>query len=100
MPKPKVTFFIDQKMLKELKKLSGITRVKQSDYIREGIEMVLEKYKGVAKAMKEGRYPTGYELPINTTQIIRTSKERYKATKKGGGEPQTKTKKGVSKKSV
>ncbi|MBI3755397.1 MAG: ribbon-helix-helix domain-containing protein [Deltaproteobacteria bacterium] len=84
MPKPKVTFFIDQKMLKELKKLSEITRVKQSDYIREGIEIVLEKYKGIAKAMKEGRYPTDYELPIDTTQIIRTSEEKYTGAKKGG----------------
>ena len=41
MPKPKVTFFIDQEMLDMLKALSAVTRVKQADYIREGIEMVL-----------------------------------------------------------
>lgn len=55
MPKPKVTFFIDEQMLDKLKALSGITRVKQADYIREGIEMVLEKYKGeLRKAKKKG----------------------------------------------
>lgn len=55
MPKPKVTFFIDEEMLEKLKALSGITRVKQADYIREGIEMVLEKYKAeLKKAKKKG----------------------------------------------
>lgn len=55
MPKPKVTFFIDEGMLDKLKTLSGITRVKQADYIREGIEMVLEKYKAeLKKAKKKG----------------------------------------------
>jgi len=45
MQKPKVTFFIDEDLLKKLKLLSSITRVKQADYIREGIAMVLDKYK-------------------------------------------------------
>lgn len=53
MPKPKVTFFIDEDLLEKLKLLSSITRVKQADYIREGIAMVLDKYKGeFAKAKK------------------------------------------------
>ena len=45
MPKTKVTFFCDEDMLEKLKALSSITRVKQSDYIREGIGIVLERYK-------------------------------------------------------
>ena len=45
MPKPKVTFFIDEDMLLKLRAISAVTRVKQADYIREGIEMVLERYK-------------------------------------------------------
>ncbi len=53
MPKPKVTFFIDQEMLDRLKTLSSITRVKQADYIREGIEMVLLKYKEEFKKSKK-----------------------------------------------
>jgi hypothetical protein len=53
MPKPKITFFIDEELLENLKALSGYTRVKQADYIREGIAMVLDKYKSeLAKAKK------------------------------------------------
>jgi predicted DNA-binding protein len=46
MPKSKITFFIDEEMLERLRTLSKISRVKQADYIREGIAYVLEKYKG------------------------------------------------------
>ena len=53
MPKPKVTFFIDQEMLNKLKDLSHSTRIKQADYIREGIAIVLEKYKGNIKKIKK-----------------------------------------------
>jgi predicted DNA-binding protein len=55
MRKPKVTFFIDQEMLDKLKTLSSITRVKQADYIREGITYVLDKYKGEFKKTPKGR---------------------------------------------
>lgn len=55
MAMPKVTFFIDQEMLDKLRALSDITRVKQADYIREGLEFVLDKYKGeFKKAKKKG----------------------------------------------
>lgn len=53
MAMPKVTFFIDQEMLDKLKTLSTITRVKQADYIREGIEFILDKYKGEFKKAKK-----------------------------------------------
>ena len=39
------TFYIDKDVLEKLKKLSGITRVKRSDYIREGIDIILQKYR-------------------------------------------------------
>lgn len=55
MAKPKVTFFIDQEMLGRLKALSTITRIKQADYIREGIAIVLDKYNAeLKKAKKKG----------------------------------------------
>ena len=55
MPKSQITFFIDQEMWDRLKTLSKITRVKQADYIREGIAIVLEMYKGeFRKAKKKG----------------------------------------------
>jgi predicted DNA-binding protein len=55
MPKAKITFFIEPDMWDKLKTLSSITRVKQADYIREGIEIVFEKYKGeFKKAKKKG----------------------------------------------
>lgn len=47
--KVKVTFFIEPDMLQRLKALSGVTRVKQADYLREGVEMVLERYKAEFK---------------------------------------------------
>ncbi len=53
--KPKVTFFIDPEMWDRLKELSRITRVKQADYIREGIASVLEKYKDEFKKAKQER---------------------------------------------
>ncbi len=50
--KPKVTFFIEQEMLDRLKELSRITRVKQADYLREGVEYVLGRYKDEFKKAK------------------------------------------------
>lgn len=51
----KITFFISPEMLKELRKLSTTTRVKQADYIREGIGIILGKYKAeLKKAKKKG----------------------------------------------
>lgn len=49
----KITFFIDPEMLDKLKTLSAITRVKQADYIREGITYVLEKYEAEFKKAKK-----------------------------------------------
>jgi metal-responsive CopG/Arc/MetJ family transcriptional regulator len=54
-PRVRETFFIDKDILEKLKKLSGITRVKRSDYIREGIAYVLEKYKAELKKAKKER---------------------------------------------
>jgi predicted DNA-binding protein len=55
MPKAKITFFIEPDMWDKLKTLSSITRVKQADYIREGIEIVFEKYKGEFRKAKKER---------------------------------------------
>jgi len=41
----KISTYIEKRQFEELKALSGITRVKVADYIREGIDMVLAKYK-------------------------------------------------------
>ena len=49
MAKVKATFFIEKEMLETLQKLSAVTRIKQADYIREGIAYVLDKYKGELK---------------------------------------------------
>jgi predicted DNA-binding protein len=49
MAKIKATFFIEKDMLERLQTLSVTTRIKQADYIREGIAYVLEKYKGELK---------------------------------------------------
>ena len=55
--KERLNFFIDPEMLEKLRELSTITRVKQADYIREGIAYVLEKYQAEFKKAekKEGK---------------------------------------------
>jgi hypothetical protein len=52
MKSSKVTFFIEPEILDKLKTLSAITRIKQADYIREGIAYVLEKYEAEFKKAK------------------------------------------------
>jgi len=54
MAKRRVNFFLDEKQLESLKALSVVTRVRMSEYIREGIEMVLAKYQKELKAKKKG----------------------------------------------
>ncbi|MBU1209267.1 MAG: ribbon-helix-helix domain-containing protein [Proteobacteria bacterium] len=55
MGKKRMTFWMDDKQIVELKILSLATRIKQADFIREGIDMVLSKYqKEIKKAQKKG----------------------------------------------
>lgn len=55
MTKRRVNFFLDEEQLKGLKTLSDVTRVRMSEYMREGIDMVLAKYqKELKKAKKKG----------------------------------------------
>jgi hypothetical protein len=50
----RVAFFAGDKQFKKLKGLSAATRVKMADYIREGIDLILAKYrKDVVKAKKK-----------------------------------------------
>ncbi len=50
----RVAFFAGDEQIKKLKALSEATRIKASDYIREGIDMVLERYrKELGKAPKK-----------------------------------------------
>ena len=53
MSKIRTNFFIDKQMFDSLKALSAATRIKQADYIREGIAYVLEKYKAEFKKSKQ-----------------------------------------------
>jgi hypothetical protein len=55
MPKVKVAFFLEERQVEGLKTLSSVTRVKMSDYIREGIDIVLEKYKKDIKKAKKSK---------------------------------------------
>jgi hypothetical protein len=55
MGKKRVNFFIDEMQVEGLKALSRATRVKMSDYVREGIDLILAKYqKELKKARKKG----------------------------------------------
>ncbi len=40
------SFFMEKEQLEELRKLSYFTRITMATYIREGIDLVLDKYKG------------------------------------------------------
>ena len=54
MPKRRTNVMIDEEQIKGLKTLSSITRVRMSEYIREGIDMVLSRYqKELKKAPKK-----------------------------------------------
>ena len=44
MKKVLTTFWIDKERLDRLNRLSAITRVPKSAYIREGIDIILKKY--------------------------------------------------------
>jgi hypothetical protein len=55
MEKQRISTFLDKRQIDALKSLSGVTRVKMADYIREGIDMVLAKYrKDLKKTKKKG----------------------------------------------
>lgn len=55
MSKQRISVFLEQEQIDKLKLLSGITRIKQADYIREGLEMVFAKYqKELRSAKKKG----------------------------------------------
>jgi len=56
MVKKRVNFFIDEKQTEGLKDLSRVTRVKMSEYVREGIDWVLSKYQ---KELKKGKKKGG-----------------------------------------
>ncbi len=54
MGRKRMTFWMDDKHIEELKVLSSVTRIKQVEFVREAIEMVLAKYrKEIKKAQKE-----------------------------------------------
>lgn len=52
----RVAFFAGDEQIKKLKTLSTATRIKASDYIREGIDMVLAKY---SKELKKAPWKGG-----------------------------------------
>jgi hypothetical protein len=63
----KITFFCDEGLLDNLNLLSSTTRVDKSKYIREGIEMVLEKN------TKEGIFMNIGQIPLrHCTKVYRS----------------------------
>lgn len=52
MDRQTVTVYLDNKQIEDLKLLSDFTRIKRADYIREGVDMVLEKYQSELKKAK------------------------------------------------
>ena len=54
MDRQKISLYLDKGQIEGLKVLSGFTRVKMSDYIREGVDRILAKYqKELKKAQKK-----------------------------------------------
>lgn len=55
MERERISVFLDKEQIEKLKGLSGATRVKMADYIREGVDLVLAKYqKELKRAKKKG----------------------------------------------
>ena len=52
MENQRVSFFMSKAQRESLKALSKTTRVKMADYLREGIDLVLQKYR---KELKKGQ---------------------------------------------
>jgi predicted DNA-binding protein len=46
--------FLEEEKTEELRKLSYFTRTSMATYIREGIDLVLDKYKGVLRKAEKG----------------------------------------------
>ena len=55
MGRKRMTFWMDDKQIEGLKALSSVTRIKQAEFVREGIEMVLAKYQKEIKKAKGRR---------------------------------------------
>lgn len=53
MGKARISVFLDDEQIESLKSLSVITRVKMADYIREGVNLVLERYRKELKDVKK-----------------------------------------------
>ena len=51
----RVAFFAGDEQFKKLKALSATTRVKMADYIREGIDLILERYRNELKKGQKKR---------------------------------------------
>lgn len=56
MAKTRITFFLEPEQAAKLALLSKVTRVPQAAYIREGLDMVFERYK---RQLSEGRRKKG-----------------------------------------
>jgi hypothetical protein len=48
------TVILEKEQVEGLRKLSHSTRILMSSYIREGIDLVLDKYKGVLRKAERG----------------------------------------------
>jgi hypothetical protein len=55
----RISVLLEESQIKRLKSLSGVTRVKMADYIREGVDMVLARYQKELKKAKN--YKKQYE---------------------------------------
>tara|TARA_B100002003_G_scaffold192045_1_gene181214 strand:- start:1279 stop:1452 length:174 start_codon:yes stop_codon:yes gene_type:complete len=54
MERQRINVYIEKRQIVDLKALAEFSRIKQADYIREGIDLVLEKYnKEIKKAKKQ-----------------------------------------------
>ena len=55
MEKERTSLYLDKKQMEALRALTAFTRVKMADYVREGVDLVLDKYqKELRKAQKKG----------------------------------------------
>ncbi len=61
MNRKKITFWLDEQQIEELKNLSSVTRIRQADFAREAFDDLFQKYEKELKEAKRSPKEKGGE---------------------------------------
>ncbi len=59
MNRKKITFWLDERQIEELKNLSSATRIRQADFAREAFDDLFQKYEKELKAKRSQKREGG-----------------------------------------